>query len=287
MGYSRVNDRWVRTDEFMAAQGYVRHRGSWRIAQEVALEKEADEIDRRQKDWRRKVRSWQTAIEKARGKELEALAAIRGITDPYAGPALAEIVEDGDAGRDLRLLCIDVLGKLQSLAGTAAFIRCAAEDHDATVCDAALHQLTRFGTVAAQRAFEKLLHSPDNKKVLRAGHCLGILRRPDSTLPLINALVTEHKYQVQTGGSPGSLNLGFGGGPSGGGNSFGVGGRPQIVKRQLQNETVLNALVAIHPGVNFGYDVDAWKDWYTRQSTPPTLNLRPGRSDVHYADAVR
>ncbi len=120
-----------------------------------------------------------------------------------------------------------------------------------------------------------MLTSKDNLKVNQAGLCLGALKDPSATLPLINALVTEHKYIVQSpGGSPGQLNLGFGSGPSGGGNSFGVGGRPQVIEKKLRNEGVLNALVAIHPGVNFGYDIEAWKRWYVEKDQSVVLDLR-------------
>ena len=70
------------------------------------------------------------------------------------------------------------------------------------------------------------------------------------------------------------MNLGFGNSPSGGGNSFSAGGRPQMIEKKLQNEAVLNALVALHPGINFGYDVEAWKRWYANKDRPTVLDLR-------------
>jgi hypothetical protein len=148
------------------------------------------------------------------------------------------------------------------------------DDKDDNVRDACLDQLARFGAVPAARAFAERLKSPDNKKVNRAGLCLAALKDPESALSLINALITEHKFLVQQGGSPGQMNLGFGSGPGGGGNSFGVGGRPKLVKQDLQNEGVLHALIAIFPGVNLGYDEDAWKRWLADQKTPANLQLR-------------
>ena len=113
LGYSKVDGAWVQTDEWMLSRGYIRFRGAWRIAQDVALEQLVQRNDQQVKDWRQKVKTWRTAVNKQRGKEQEALDAIREIDDPAAAPALAEIVEDTQERRDLRLLCIQVLGKMR------------------------------------------------------------------------------------------------------------------------------------------------------------------------------
>jgi hypothetical protein len=274
LGFSKIDGNWVHTDEWMSSRGYVRYRGAWRIAQDVALEQAADNHEKQVKDWRQKVKTWRTAILKRRGKELESLEAIRAIRDPAAAPALAEIVEDAHELRDLRLVCIEVLGKLRTARGLAAFVKQAVEDGDPHIREACLDQLSRFGAPQAVRACEKMLTSKDNKRINRAALCLGVLQDTSATRSLINALVTEHKFVIQTGGSPGQMNLGFGGGPGAGGNSFSAGGRPQTIEKRFQNEGVLSALVALHPGINFGYDVDAWKRWYSTKDRPAILDLR-------------
>ncbi len=275
LGYSKVEGNWVKTDDWMLSRGYIRYRGAWRIAQDVALEQTAEKHEKQVKEWLQKVKTWRTAITKRRGKEQEALEAIRAIRDVAAAPALAEIVEDTRESRELRLVCIEVLGKLRCPAGWSAFIKRAVEDTDPHIREACLDQLAQFGTPQAVRACERLLASKDNIKVNRAALCLGALQDPSATQPLINALVTEHKFILQSsGGSPGQMNLGFGNSPSGGGNSFSAGGRPQMIEKKLQNEAVLNALVALHPGINFGYDVEAWKRWYANKDRPTVLDLR-------------
>lgn len=275
LGYSKIDGNWVNTDEWMLSRGYVRYRGAWRIAQDVVLEQTAEKYEKQVKEWRQKVKTLRTAITKRRGKEQEALEAIRAIRDAAAAPALAEIVEDARETRELRLVCIDVLGKLRCPAGWSAFVKRAVEDTDPHIREACLDQLARFGTPQAVRACEQLLASKDNIKVNRAALCLAALQDPSATKSLINALITEHKFIVQSsGGSPGQMNLGFGSGPSGGGNSFSAGGRPQVIEKKFQNEGVLNALVTLHPGINFGYDVEAWKRWYASKDRPTVLDLR-------------
>lgn len=274
LGYSRVNGNWVRMDEWMTQQGYIRYRGSWRLPHDVAIEKAAEERDRRVKDWKRKIKTWRTWVEKRRGKETDALENIKRIRDVDAAEALADVVKDEQAHADFRLICIHVLGELKSAAGVAAFVDRAINDPNANVRDACLDELTRHGAPVAVAAFTKLLTSPDNKKVNRAAVGLGRLKDPAPTLDLIEALVTEHKFLLKSGGAPGQLNLGFGSGPGSGGNGFSAGNSTKLIKRSLQNQGVLNALLQIHPGINFAYDEQRWKDWYIDENTPVAVNLR-------------
>lgn len=274
LGYSNVDGVWVKTDEWNRAQGYVRAGGGWRIPQDVALENIARKNELKTKEWIRQVKTWKSWIEKKRGSERSGIDRIRSIRDPLAAEALVQIVEDEKVLPEIRRLCIDALGGLHTPAGVTAFVTRAVEDPDANVRDACLNELNRFGRLQAARSFEALLKSPDNRKVNRAAHALAILQVPESTLPLIDALVTEHKFQITTGSGPGRTSAGFGSGPGGGGNTFGVGGRPKIITRPLKNERVLDALVAIHPGTNLGYDEEAWKKWYIQQHTPEVVDLR-------------
>jgi hypothetical protein len=274
LGHSKVDGRWVNADQWMRSRGYVRYRGAWRIPQDVALEQSFEKYSNRTKDWQQKVKSWRTMIAKRRGKEQEAIEAIQAIDDPAAAAALIGILENEREPRELRKLCAEVLGRLRTPTAVAAFVRIAIEDPDPHVREACLDQLVKFGAPAAVRGFQQMLESPDNRKVNRAAICLGELGAQEAALSLIEALHTEHKYKIQTGGGPGQMSLGFGGGAGGSGNTFGAGGRPKIVTRTLQNEGVLNALVAIFPGINFGYDQAAWKNWYTEQHRPPVGSLR-------------
>ena len=48
---------------------------------------------------------------------------------------------------------------------------------------------------------------------------------------------------------------------------------PKYITQDLTNREVLSALVGI-TGVNFGYDVKAWKYWYASQKKPDPIELR-------------
>ena len=50
----------------------------------------------------------------------------------------------------------------------------------------------------------------------------------------------------------------------GGGGGLAMNQKPKIIPHYVQNQGVLDALVAI-TGQNFGYDERAWRTWYRNQ----------------------
>ena len=274
LGYSRVDDQWVKMDEWNRRQGYVRYRGSWRIPQDVALEQAANATELKVKGWKLKLKNWRTWVERPRGRQKEAIDAIRSIKEQYAVPALVDLVKDPSAQRELRLLATDVLTTLPSHLVVPTLVDRALKDPDPAVRDACVDGLARLKPPQAVQILKRHLKSRDNKLVNRAGACLGALESSQAALALMDALDTTHEFVIQTGGGPGQYNTGFGSGPGGGGNSFSAGGKPKRIKRQLRNEGVLNALVTLFPGTNFGYDTDAWKAWYVDQHRPVAVDLR-------------
>jgi len=69
------------------------------------------------------------------------------------------------------------------------------------------------------------------------------------------------------------MSAGFSpGGMSPGGMTVG-GNKPMIIKRDLSNQQVLDALTAL-TGVNLGFDQKAWRNWYGSQRKPVTVDIR-------------
>ena len=60
--------------------------------------------------------------------------------------------------------------------------------------------------------YVQALRSKDNVIVNRAAEALGTIGDPEAISPLIDALVTTHKYLIQPagGGGPGEITAGFG-----------------------------------------------------------------------------
>ena len=67
----------------------------------------------------------------------------------------------------------------------------------------------------------------DNPTVNLAGVALREMKDPSSIGPLIDALVTTHKFKVGSGGGEGSISPTFGNGPGGSGGGLSMGGKPQ------------------------------------------------------------
>ena len=109
--------------------------------------------------------------------------------------------------------------------------------------------------------------------VNQAAWALGRLGDPSAIPALIDAVVTKHRFKVQTGSGPGGISGGFS--PQGGGGMQ-AGGGVKIIEQEFQNRQVLSALTALVPnGVNFAYDKLAWKNWYAQQQQiAPGTNLR-------------
>jgi len=125
--------------------------------------------------------------------------------------------------------------------------------------------------------FVQALKHKDNTRVNRAAMGLAALKDPSTIGPLIDALVTTHKFKIVPS-NPGAMSLGFG--SDGRGNSsggIGIGGsQTRVVKREIPNEAVLAALVTL-TGQNFDFEVKAWKRWYAGQTQQPgEIDFRRG-----------
>ena len=114
----------------------------------------------------------------------------------------------------------------------------------------------------------------------RAAVGLARMKDPSAIGPLINALITTHKFKTVPA-NPGSMSTTFNKNPSAGSVPGGVGGmglgmnmnQPKIFSQQMQNQSVLDALVAL-TGQNFGFDPRAWHAWFSAQKKAEAVNAR-------------
>ena len=89
-----------------------------------------------------------------------------------------------------------------------------------------------------------------------------------STSALIDSLITRQRVQVTQGGS---INPVF---DNQGGGGLNMGGKPKFAEVENENHGVLAGLTAIHPGVTFGFDKTAWRQWWVEKNTPKVFELR-------------
>jgi len=277
LGYSQVDGRWVKVDEWNISRGYMRYRGGWRLPQEVMLEEVAEKFELAEKKWYKDLKIWSRWINKSRHHE--AITKIESIEDPLAAMALGKMLED-ETDRSMKLAYIKALGRLKSSKGNIPLMKLAIEDDSQRIRDACLDQLVTSGPQQAVSNYLRMLAGiknsdqlKDNVKINRVAIALGRMKNPDAIRPLIDVLVTEHKQtpgsSQSNGGTP--ISAGFGG-SSPGGFSFGTG-KKKAVKVPFQNEDVLYALKAL-TGEHHGFNEDSWKEWYVEANTPKNLQLR-------------
>jgi hypothetical protein len=273
LGYSNLQGRWITQEKLMAENGYVRYKGAWVLPQEVELKEQERKEKLAQTEWANRLKRWHTAL--GSDKAEQALASIRAVNDPMAAPALARYLNNSRAEpRDLRLLYVESLGRLQEGAGMDALITVSLFDGDEEVRLASLDQVVAQQYKPAVGKYVQALRHKENAIVNRAAVCLARMKDRSAIGPLIDAVVTVHTMEIQKG-QPGQTSAGFGSGPGGkgGGFTFGGGGT-EIVKTAFQNRDVLQALIDLAGGANFEYDKGAWKHWYAVQKKPTSLDAR-------------
>lgn len=264
--------------EIMAERGYVRYRGAWRTAQEIELVERAERTRLARAEWKTRIDRLRRQLDQPAQAD-RAAEALAEIADPAAVPALAALVA---AEREFRprLLAIDSLGRIRSGEATAALVGIAIDHADPETRIAAVERLAATAPRAALPGFTQALGGPDNARINRAAAAIGglmaaapaeeSLAGDDAVLGrLVAALETEHVGVAGAGGGEGSMSVTVT--PSGGGLS--LGGGPKRVRTIVKNEDVLQTLAAA-AGVDFQWDVAAWRAWLATRDAPADLDLR-------------
>ncbi|MGD9723276.1 MAG: HEAT repeat domain-containing protein [Pirellulales bacterium] len=274
LGYSQVQGRWVTHDAKMKDNGYVRYKGAWLLPQEIEIKVREEKEKRARLEWASKLRTWHRWLQT--DKAPQAVQSIKAIDDPFAADALARQLSDPKqpASREVRLLYVEALGRLQAASGMDALVTTSLYDGDEEVRLSSLEQIVDHNYKPAVVKYTRALRDKENGIINRAAHCLGKMKDPAAVAPLIDALVTEHTFKIQKG-QPGQTSATFGQGPGGtGGGGFTFGGSSEeTIKQTFQNRDVLGALVEL-TGTSFNYDIRAWKQWYAAERRPASLDAR-------------
>ena len=117
LGFSQIDGEWVKADEWLKNQGFVRYKGGWRLAQEVEIEARNERQVIEEKEWRKRLKVWRSSIVRGRNDAAEALAQLQAIDSSLAIAGLSELLSDPDESNQLKLLYIDVLAKFNSSDG--------------------------------------------------------------------------------------------------------------------------------------------------------------------------
>ncbi|MBN2024540.1 MAG: HEAT repeat domain-containing protein [Pirellulales bacterium] len=270
LGYSRIDGKWQTQDEVMRGRGLERYKGSWKTPQEIRAIQRREEKKEVQGKWLADVRRLSGWLGGSRTEE--ARQAIEAINDPMAVPALATHLRE-DRRRAAQALYAAALARIGSHDAVEALAISAIEDPDEEVRLTCLDHLKKARHPRVIEYFCGRLRDKNNVIVNRAARALREMNDASAVAPLIDALITAHKHKVTTG-PPGQTSATFGNVPGGGG--FTTGSKVTIVTEHVRNQAVLDALIALTGGVNFDFDVAAWKSWHASRSRPAPLDARRG-----------
>lgn len=291
LGHVWKEGHWVDYDVYMTERGFVKHKGRWITQPEYELiAKTAAEIER-EESWFPKIKLWTGWVTGNHAdRAQQGMQAFRELQDGDAAPAILKLMGKHASG-DVRLLGVNVLRKApgaKAATGLATFVLADPEPEIRRIALEGIG-LDEFATV--RPLFTLKLKSADNVEVNRAAVGLRRVGTPDSVAPLINALITTHRYNVRVRGGTGT------GYSFGGDGSFGAPGvalPPQIeaglrtgqypngvivipppdasnmlskwvvVQQDQQNPEVLETLRQL-TGADFGYDERSWQLWWSAQ----------------------
>ncbi len=271
LGYVWKDGQWTTHEEVMKSRGLQSFRGRWLTPEEIEIAKEKDSREQTESEWVKKVEQWRGWLVTDRARQ--ARESILAIDDPAAVKALAQAIKASRTSADTRALCIKALAKIGSSDAKVILAACALEDPDEDVRYASLEFLKKEKDPKVVAVFVSKLKNKDKLVINRAGAALKEVGDASAVGPLIDALVTTHKHKVPIGNSN-QYNAGVTTGPGMGGGSLSFGGpKYQLIQERSHNRAVLDALAAL-TGVNYGFDLNAWKSWYAAQRKREAVDAR-------------
>ncbi|MGQ9762260.1 MAG: HEAT repeat domain-containing protein [Thermogutta sp.] len=273
LGYQKIGGEWKTREEIMKSMGYVLYKGRWMLPQQVQLEQEREQQTTVQREWSLRIHRLLVALET---DPITAQREIKAIHDPAAVKPL--ILAMKNECRDaVRLLLTEVLGQIGTPEAARALAILAIEDPVEEVRLHALEAIAPLKSGEIVNYFVGRLHDKNNVIVNRAGDALKKMGDLSAIPALIDALVTRHKIFIPGTRPPTGMAAGFSSSSTGkSGMSFGAGSggdSSKVVERAIPNPAVLEALVELSGGQNFGYDVRLWKQWYAQQKREEAVRV--------------
>lgn len=253
LGYANDEGRWIRLTELQKSRGLIAVGGKYRLPAEVMITQNQADAETKSKAWQLEVMRLKKLVARGGDRAAEAQAAIAAINDPFAATAFAKELHDTTQSRESRLFWLQKLAAIANPTALEALAKVGLADPDAVIREQALEVLREKSPALAIANYLPLLRSSDNAKVRNAAFALSYFPDPELAVPLIDALVTEHK-KVKPASD--QTSVGF--------NNFGGGGmstpgKAQTIVMRVENLPVLTLLRQIEGDVNYGYDQIRWR----------------------------
>jgi hypothetical protein len=267
LGYSKIGGQWTTQAEAMIKRGYVRYKGQWKTPQEVEIAKNKHKLELAQQEWFQKLKRWRGWL--GSDRDQQARDNIQAIDDPLAAKALTMGLRDEGDPR-VRMMYVECLAKFDTFEAAMALAVATMSDPVEEVRLSCLDHLQakKRPEVVAYFVSKLSYKKSTNDQINLAGFALGRMKDPSAIGPLIEALVTVHKFKIEKPGGDNATSATFGSAPGQHGTGMSAGGGPTYISKTFTNQAVLDALIAL-TGQNFNFDKVAWKDWYASQKKPP------------------
>jgi hypothetical protein len=256
-------------DDVMASRGMVLYKGQYLTPQHVELLERRNQAKETEADWAKNIerlRRWLTGRQEDR--VAAAHAELQAIRDPAAAEAVVEALQR-EKNPALKRLWLEILSHLDHRAAVDALVDRSLADPDEEVRYQSLEYLIQSGRPGLVMPYIRALKNRDNEIVNRAGAALGQIGDREAMGPLIDALVTNHTIKLSDV-PPDQQSYTF---SSDGTFSFGGSG-PQVVRKDINNPAVLNALVTLAGGASFDYDKAQWRRWLAAQAKQNAIDVR-------------
>jgi hypothetical protein len=288
LGYSQVRGEWATREEVLRRRGYEPHDGRWQLPQETQLQEERQTLDRAEKHWFATLRRWRETL--ATNEAAQAYENISAVRDPHAVKALGALLRQ-EPYRHVKTLYIDVLAVIGDALAVKTLVDTTLQDPDEEIYHACLDKIVRLQPPHVSLRYVEMLKDPNNVRVNRAGYALGRLQDKSVISPLIDALQTTHYVIIPKqsdayratfltptgtgaagapGGSPPTSPLG--------GTAFSAGDETKVFPVTVTNQQVLDALIRLSGGANFGFDKRAWQFWLANENRKAVPDVS-GRRD--------
>jgi len=311
LGHIYHDGYWLTRDELSARQGLVKYKGRWVSAEEKAKRDLEDKALAEQAAWVRRIKILRQAIVNGpTDRRREAEAQLMAIREAEAVLPLMRVLGNDEPAQ--RILLAQVLSAIPAREATVALVKQVLAEPLSSVRTVVYDKLKDRDDPSVVPRLVKALASSDIMVINRAAWALGNLGAVQAVPKLITVLVTTEDQIVMV--QPGNGNTGAVGGtggaplhvnnsnialltppavsqgavaygamsapiyalPPGGGLDVGAQIRqpePRVATFTYRNVEVLAALQKM-TNQDFGYDMQSWRNWVSRQYNP---NPRPAR----------
>lgn len=275
LGFTEIDGKWVTTQEFFRERGFVYYRGKWRLPQDVELMEERRQVERQDREWLARLKTWRGQLGTER--DAEAVRHFKAIHEPVALHALSDYLRREKSQR-VRLLLVTAIANIRSPHAVRLLTQTALDDGDIEIFHVCVDKLVAIQSPGLSRAVTEFLRDTNNRRVNRAAYLLGQLGDRQVIPALAAALVTTHQVALPT--STGTTATFFrpaanSNGATGleGSLGFSSGREPQASVVRVPNQEVLTALVKLSGGQSYGFEERAWMNWWASVTFPTPAGL--------------